>query len=56
VQLTSTGEELVRKVYARVRARFEALRDVLDEERRVRALSVWADNFGVSLDDVQRVR
>lgn len=49
VRITEPGERLVLDLYRRVRGKFSALTDDLDEERRVRALAVWADNFSVSL-------
>jgi DNA-binding MarR family transcriptional regulator len=49
VQATTTAEDLVFTVYARVRTKFHDLRDDLDDDRRREALQVWADNFGVSL-------
>jgi DNA-binding MarR family transcriptional regulator len=49
VRATATAEDLVVAVYARVRTKFQDLRDDLDDDRRREALQVWADNFGVSL-------
>ncbi|MFC4943011.1 MarR family winged helix-turn-helix transcriptional regulator [Pseudonocardia sp. GCM10023141] len=52
VRITEPGEKLVLDLYGRVREKFRTLTDDLDEERRVRALAVWADNFSVSLSTV----
>jgi DNA-binding MarR family transcriptional regulator len=49
VRATATAEDLVFTVYARVRNKFDGLREDLDDDRRREALQVWADNFGVSL-------
>jgi DNA-binding MarR family transcriptional regulator len=49
VQATPQAKDLVFTVYARVRTKFQDLRDDLDEDRRRAALQNWADNFGVSL-------
>jgi DNA-binding MarR family transcriptional regulator len=49
VRATTAAEDLVVTVYARVRTKFQDLRDDLDDDRRRQALQVWADKFGVSL-------
>jgi len=46
VRATTTAQDLVVAVYARVRTKFHDLRDDLDDDRRREALQVWADNFG----------
>jgi DNA-binding MarR family transcriptional regulator len=53
VRATTTAQDLVVAVYARVRTKFHGLRDDLDDDRRREALQVWADNFGVSLEGVE---
>jgi DNA-binding MarR family transcriptional regulator len=49
VRATEAGLDIAREIGDRSRDRFDTLRDVLSEERRVAALEVWVRNFGIEM-------
>jgi DNA-binding MarR family transcriptional regulator len=49
VRATVKGERLARRIADNIRPRFEELRQELSPERRIQALKIWAQNFGVEV-------